>query len=57
MAYDKDGKPLANSWQGIFPFYNTEEDGYAGTAPVGCSRRTLTGSTTCSATSGQSSMR
>jgi formylglycine-generating enzyme required for sulfatase activity len=36
MAYDKDGKPLANSWQGIFPFYNTEADGYAGTAPVGC---------------------
>jgi formylglycine-generating enzyme required for sulfatase activity len=36
MAYDKEGKPLANSWQGIFPVYNTEEDGYAGTAPVGC---------------------
>jgi sulfatase modifying factor 1 len=36
MAYDADGKPLANSWQGIFPVYNTEEDGYAGTAPAGC---------------------
>ena len=28
-AFDKDGKPIANSWQGIFPVYNTEEDGYA----------------------------
>lgn len=36
MAYDEAGKPLANSWQGIFPVYNTEEDGYAGSAPVGC---------------------
>jgi len=36
QAFDKDGKPIANSWQGIFPVYNTEEDGYAGTAPVGC---------------------
>lgn len=36
QAYDKDGKPIANSWQGIFPVYNTEQDGYVGTAPVGC---------------------
>jgi formylglycine-generating enzyme required for sulfatase activity len=36
QAFDKDGKPIANSWQGIFPVYNTEADGYAGTAPVGC---------------------
>jgi formylglycine-generating enzyme len=36
IAYDKDGKPLANSWQGVFPVYNTEQDGYARTAPVGC---------------------
>ena len=35
-AFDKDGKPIANSWQGIFPVYNSEEDGYARTAPVGC---------------------
>jgi formylglycine-generating enzyme len=35
-AFDKDGKPIANSWQGIFPVYNTEQDGYAGPAPVGC---------------------
>ena len=35
-CFDKDGKPIANSWQGIFPVYNTDEDGYAGPAPVGC---------------------
>jgi len=36
QAFDKDGRPIANSWQGIFPVYNTEQDGYAGTAPAGC---------------------
>lgn len=25
----------ANTWQGIFPFFNTKEDSYIGTAPVG----------------------
>jgi formylglycine-generating enzyme required for sulfatase activity len=35
-AFDADGKPIANTWQGIFPAYDTREDGYAGTAPVGC---------------------
>ncbi len=35
-AFDQDGKPIANSWQGIFPVYNSDQDGYAGTAPVGC---------------------
>jgi formylglycine-generating enzyme required for sulfatase activity len=25
----------ANTWQGLFPFFNTKEDGYLGTAPVG----------------------
>jgi len=25
---------LANSWQGLFPFFDTAEDGYQGTAPV-----------------------
>src|SRR5262249_12750861 len=29
-------KLIANTWQGIFPVYNDNEDGYAGTAPVGC---------------------
>lgn len=35
-AFDPEGKPIANSWQGIFPLLNTNEDGYAETAPVGC---------------------
>jgi sulfatase modifying factor 1 len=35
-AFDADGKPIANTWQGVFPVYNTNEDGYAGSAPVGC---------------------
>ena len=28
------GEPHCNIWQGRFPFHNTAEDGYAGTAPV-----------------------
>jgi len=35
-AFDADGKPIANTWQGIFPVVNTNDDGFAGTAPVGC---------------------
>jgi len=35
-AFDAAGKPIANTWQGLFPVLNTEEDGYRGTAPVGC---------------------
>jgi formylglycine-generating enzyme required for sulfatase activity len=31
-----DGKPLANHWQGIFPIKDSAEDGYHGSAPVGC---------------------
>jgi formylglycine-generating enzyme len=31
----RDGKPMANTWQGEFPWQNTLEDGYAGTSPVG----------------------
>lgn len=30
------GKHLANTWQGIFPVLNSEEDGYSRAAPVGC---------------------
>ena len=33
-AFDPDGKPIANTWQGIFPVLNTKDDGYDGTAPV-----------------------
>jgi formylglycine-generating enzyme required for sulfatase activity len=35
-AFDAGGKPIANTWQGLFPVLNTEDDGYRGTAPVGC---------------------
>jgi formylglycine-generating enzyme len=34
-AFDADGRPIANTWQGIFPIVNTVDDGHAGTAPVG----------------------
>jgi formylglycine-generating enzyme required for sulfatase activity len=33
---DADGKATANTWQGIFPVFNSNDDGYEGTAPVGC---------------------
>lgn len=29
------GRPMANTWQGRFPWENLLEDGYAGTSPVG----------------------
>ncbi len=29
-------KTRGNTWQGIFPIVNTEDDGFFGTAPVGC---------------------
>ena len=35
-AFDAEGKPIANTWQGVFPVLNTKDDGYAGTSPVGC---------------------
>ena len=35
-AYDGEQKPVANTWQGIFPFANTADDGFTGTSPVGC---------------------
>jgi formylglycine-generating enzyme required for sulfatase activity len=33
--YMPGGKLLANSWQGPFPYFNTAEDGFQWTAPVG----------------------
>jgi formylglycine-generating enzyme len=30
-----EGRWMANTWQGEFPIHNTQQDGYAGTAPVG----------------------
>ena len=35
-AMDKDGKPIANFWQGVFPVKNEATDGFAGAAPAGC---------------------
>jgi formylglycine-generating enzyme required for sulfatase activity len=35
-AFNDQGEPIANTWQGIFPLFDTQEDGYSGTAPVGC---------------------
>ncbi|MEM9743683.1 MAG: SUMF1/EgtB/PvdO family nonheme iron enzyme [Pseudomonadota bacterium] len=35
-AYADDGRPRANTWQGLFPLSNTAEDGFYATAPVGC---------------------
>ena len=31
-----DGKHQANTWQGVFPVTNANEDNFPGTAPVGC---------------------
>jgi len=28
--------PIANTWQGLFPLFNTNDDGYVQSAPVGC---------------------
>lgn len=38
-----DGTPRANIWTGTFPDNNTEEDGFPGTAPVGCFEQNLIG--------------
>jgi len=35
-AYDDQGNPIANIWQGIFPMVNSATDGFANLAPVGC---------------------
>jgi formylglycine-generating enzyme required for sulfatase activity len=35
-AYDTQGKPIANTWQGVFPVANRRSDGYPDLAPVGC---------------------
>jgi len=38
-----EGEPRANIWNGLFPVLNTEEDGFEGTAPVGCYEASLIG--------------
>ena len=35
-AFDAEGGARANTWQGVFPFQDTGEDGFVGLAPVGC---------------------
>ena len=35
-AFDAQGAPIANTWQGVFPVVNQVSDGYSITAPVGC---------------------
>ncbi|MEM1397625.1 MAG: formylglycine-generating enzyme family protein [Pseudomonadota bacterium] len=35
-AYRADGVPIANTWQGVFPFIDAGTDGFKGIAPVGC---------------------
>lgn len=37
------GEPRANIWTGMFPILNTEADGFAGTAPVGCYQKSKIG--------------
>lgn len=42
-ARGPNGEPRANTWNGVFPTLNTEEDGFPGTAPVGCYEASLIG--------------
>lgn len=35
-AFDAQGRPIANTWQGIFPMRDTGQDRHTGIAPVGC---------------------
>jgi formylglycine-generating enzyme required for sulfatase activity len=35
-AYAADNAPIANTWQGVFPFQDSGADGFTGTAPVAC---------------------
>ena len=34
-CFEPDGKPMANTWQGEFPWQNLLTDGYENTSPVG----------------------
>jgi formylglycine-generating enzyme len=50
--YMPNGTPMANTWQGEFPWQNLVEDGYEWTAPVGSFLPNGFGSSTWPATSG-----
>ena len=41
-----EGRPMANTWQGEFPWQNLKLDGYEGTSPVGSYPPTATASST-----------
>ena len=36
LRRDSNGNWQSNTWQGLFPFQHDTQDGYTGTAPVGC---------------------
>jgi formylglycine-generating enzyme required for sulfatase activity len=42
-AIDDAGQPIANVWQGIFPYQNTGTDGFLATAAAGCFPRSEAG--------------
>jgi formylglycine-generating enzyme required for sulfatase activity len=35
-AFDAEGRPIANTWQGVFPIEDSGADGFRGLAPIGC---------------------
>lgn len=35
-AFDENGDPVANTWQGLFPIVDSGDDGFKGSSPVGC---------------------
>lgn len=35
-AFDAQGRPIANTWQGFFPLSDSGDDGHQGLAPIGC---------------------
>lgn len=35
-TFELRSKVMANTWQGAFPFQNTDKDGFVATSPVGC---------------------
>jgi len=35
-AFDAQGEPIANTWQGVFPVFNSGKDNFQGASPVGC---------------------
>ena len=51
-AFTPNGKQMANTWQGEFPWQNLKEDHFEGTAPVGSFHPTVTGSMRWPATCG-----